>query len=185
MPAVFFYILLFNLLKLFDFPPLLLFGIMLDEYKETKIMKNDIKGEIKINIKSSVAKVWDALTKPEIIKEYFFGTDTKTDWKIGSPIIFSGEWKGKSYQDKGIILSFEKNKLIKYSYWSSMSGIEDKPENYQIITYEISGSDGDVTLTLTQENIHDEKTKEHSLENWKKVLEGLKDVVEEKEVSIY
>ncbi|HMG68235.1 MAG TPA: SRPBCC domain-containing protein [Chitinophagaceae bacterium] len=143
-------------------------------------MKSKIKGTVKINIKAPVSKVWDALTKPEIIKQYFFGTDTITTWEVGSPIAFKGEYKGKSYQDKGTILGMEKNKLIKYSYWSSMSGIEDKPENYVIVTYELSGNDNNVNLTITQENIPDEKMKEHSVENWKKVMEGLKNVVEGK-----
>lgn len=102
---------------------------------------------------------------------------------MGSPIIFEGEWEGKSYHDKGIILDMKKKKLIKYNYWSSMSGIEDKPENYVIITFELSGEDNDVTLTVTQENIPDKKTKEHSQENWKMVMNNLKKLVEKGEVS--
>ena len=145
-------------------------------------MKNKIKGHASINIHASVSDVWNALTKPEIIKQYFFGTNTITDWKPGHPIKFKGEWQGKSYEDKGTILDITKNELIKYDYWSSMSGIEDKPENYVIITYKLSGEDGDVTLNLLQENIPDEKMKTHSEENWNKVLEGLKKVVEEKPV---
>ena len=141
-------------------------------------MKSNIKAEVKININAPVAKVWDALTRPEIIKKYFFGTDTHTDWKPGSPIRFTGEWEGKKYEDKGTILDIEINKLIKYNYWSSMSGIEDKPENYVDVTYKLSGDDNDVTLSIIQENIPDEKMKEHSKENWNKVLQGLKDVAE-------
>jgi len=143
-------------------------------------MKNKIKAHASINIHAPVSKVWNALTKPEIIKQYFFGTDTITDWKPGSPIKFKGEWQGKSYEDKGTIIDVQKNKLIKYDYWSSMSGIEDKPENYVIITYQLSGEDGNVALKLSQENIPDEKTKTHSEENWNKVLKGLKKVAEEK-----
>ena|ERR1700744_3737656 len=141
-------------------------------------MKNNIKAEVEININAPISKIWDALTRPEIIKQYFFGTDTVTDWKVGHPIIFKGEWQGKTYQDKGTILDVQKNKLIKYNYWSSMSGIEDKPENYVVITQEIKGEDNKAVLSLTQENIPDEKMKEHSAENWKKVLNGLKQIVE-------
>ena len=121
--------------------------------------------------------MWDALTKPEIIKQYFFGTHTTTSWEKGSPIAFDGEWEGKSYHDKGTVLDIEKNKLIKYSYWSSMSGIEDKPENYVIVTYQLLGNEN-VELTITQENIPDEKTKEHSEANWRMVLNDLKNLVE-------
>jgi|KBSMisStandDraft_5_1062788.scaffolds.fasta_scaffold14533_3 uncharacterized protein YndB with AHSA1/START domain len=145
-------------------------------------MKNNIKGQVSTKIKAPVARVWDALTNPETIKKYFFGTDTHTNWKVGSPIRFTGEWEGKSYEDKGTVLDFRKNELVKYSYWSSMSGMEDKPENYVIVTYLLTGKDNDVNLTITQENIPDEKMREHSEENWKKVMEGLKKVVEGKQL---
>lgn len=141
-------------------------------------MKSNIRLEVSTVIHAPVSQVWDALTKPEIIKQYFFNTNTYTDWQPGHPIIFKGEWQGKDYEDKGIILDVKENELIQYKYWSSMSGIEDKPENYVTITYEVEGKDNDVTLTITQENIPDEKMKAHSEENWKKVLEGLKKLLE-------
>ncbi|MEO7763363.1 MAG: SRPBCC family protein [Ferruginibacter sp.] len=143
-------------------------------------MKSNIKGYVSTNIDASINEVWDALTKPEIIKQYFFGTNTETDWKPGHAIKFTGEWEGKTYEDKGTVLDIEKNKLIKYSYWSSMSGIEEKPENYAILTYELAGNDGDVTVSVLQENIPDEKMKAHSEENWNKVLQGLKNLLEKK-----
>jgi len=146
-------------------------------------MKNDITGHATISIAAQVDKVWDALTKPELIKKYFFGTNTETTWKVGSPIRFSGEWEGRKYEDKGTILDFKPKRLIRYEYWSSMSGIEDKPENYVIITYELTESNGNTTLEILQENIPDEKTKEHSEQNWNMVLEGLKKMVEEEMVA--
>jgi uncharacterized protein YndB with AHSA1/START domain len=143
-------------------------------------MKSKIKGSVSTNIHATRAEVWDALTKPEIIKQYFFGTNTKTDWVPGHPIKFTGEWQGKSYEDKGTVLDVVKNKLISYSYWSSMSGIEDKHENYAIITYELTGDDNDIKVSVLQENIPDEKMKAHSEENWNKVLQGLKNLLEKK-----
>ncbi len=146
-------------------------------------MKNKLKAEVHVHIHGLISNVWKALTDPEMIRLYFFGTNTVTDWKVGSPIQFKGEWEGRSYEDKGTILDVQMNRLIRYSYWSSMSGIEDKPENYVIITYRIGGKDNDVDLTVLQENIPDKKMKEHSIENWNKVLNGLKEVVEEKLIS--
>jgi uncharacterized protein YndB with AHSA1/START domain len=141
-------------------------------------MKNNITGKASIVINAPAEKVWEALTTPALIKKYFFNTDAHSDFKEGSPITFSGEWEGKSYQDKGTVLKVEKNKLFQYNYWSSMSGIEDKPENYVVISYELSEDAGKTRLNIRQENIPDEKTKEHSEQNWMKVLEGLKDMLE-------
>ncbi len=131
-----------------------------------------------IRVSASKEKVWDALTTPELIKKYFFGTNAVSDWKEGSPIIFKGEWQGKSYEDKGTILSSDKPDHFKYTYWSSMSGMEDRPENYADISYDLKERDGITELTITQGNVPDEKMKKHSEENWNKVLEGLKKVVE-------
>jgi hypothetical protein len=60
-----------------------------------------------------------------------------------------------------------------------VSGIEDKPENYIIITYALSGVDNDVFLSVLQENIPDEAMKKHLEENWKKVVAVLKKLVED------
>ncbi|MFI5171993.1 MAG: SRPBCC family protein [Chitinophagales bacterium] len=142
-------------------------------------MESEFVANVSLTIYAPVTKVWDYLTQPELIKQYFFGTDTHTDWKEGSPITFTGEWEGKKYEDKGTILQLEPQKLIKYTYWSSMSGIEDKPENYVTITYDLYAGFNKTILTITQENIPTEEMKNHSEENWKKVLAGLKELVEE------
>jgi hypothetical protein len=63
-----------------------------------------------------------------------------------------------------------------------MSGIEDKPENYVPVTYRIGGEDGHVTVTIIQENIPTDQMREHSIENWKKVLKALKQMMEANEV---
>ena len=138
-------------------------------------MKSNIKAQVSISIYAPVSIVWEALTEPEIIKQYFFGTNTITDWKVGSPIRFSGEWQGKYYEDKGTILAIEKNKILQYDYWSSMSAIEDKPEIYVIVTFFLEEKDHTVVLSVLQENIPDENMKAHSEENWKKVERALAD----------
>jgi len=141
-------------------------------------MKNSITGKASITINAPSKIVWEALTTPSIIKQYFFGTTAISDWKAGSPLIFRGEWEGKNYEDKGTILETVPERLFRYTYWSSMSGIEDKPENYVTITYRLSEKNNRTELTITQENIPDEKTKEHSVQNWNKVLNDLKQLLE-------
>ena len=142
-------------------------------------MKNDITGKVSIHINATTDKVWEALTTPETIKKYFFDTDAISDWKVGSPLIVKGEWEGKKYEDKGTILENIPGKTFQYDYWSSMSGIEDKQENYLIITYSLEKKDDGTDLTITQENIQDEKTKVHSEQNWTKVITDLKNLLEE------
>lgn len=146
-------------------------------------MKNNITGKVSVSINADASEVWNALTSPEIIKQYFFGTNAVSDWKEGSPVSFKGEWQGKAYEDKGTVLNVEPRKLLRYSYWSSMSGIEDKPENYVPVTYALSEGNNKTTLTVTQENIPTEKMKAHSEKNWKMVLTNLKKLLEKRMVS--
>lgn len=134
--------------------------------------------EKSISINASPEKVWKALTTPAMIKQYLFGTDVSSDWKVGSSIIYTGIYEGKSYHDKGNILKSEQGKILQSTYWSSMSGKEDKPENYNIVTYSLELKGGKTILTLTQDNISSEKEKEHSGNNWEMVLQKLKDVAE-------
>jgi len=93
-------------------------------------------------INAPVNKVWEALTNPSLIKQYLFGTNTITDWKKGSPITYEGEWQGKSYKDKGVIVDIITEKLLHTTYWSSMSGKEDRPENYNNVLYEVEEQNG-------------------------------------------
>lgn len=137
--------------------------------------------KVKVTIHRNAAAVWNALTDPSIIKQYFFGTQTETDWKKGSPIVFRGEWEGKVYEDKGTILDVLPGKYITYSYWSSMSGAPDIPENYATITYDLTSEGTSTVVTMTQDGINTAEQKTHSEENWQYVLEGLKKLVESAE----
>jgi uncharacterized protein YndB with AHSA1/START domain len=131
-----------------------------------------------LEINAPASKVWEALTNPDIVKQYFFGTNVKTDWKKGSPIIWEGEWEGKSYRDKGEILDIDPGKYVKYNYWSTMSGTEDIPENYADITYTLTENDGVTSLVITQGNIKSEESKSHSEQNWQYVFGKMKEMVE-------
>ena len=132
-----------------------------------------------VTIHATTDKVWNALTNPEKVKQYLHGTEMSTDWKEGGPITWRGEWKGRSYEDKGTVLAVEPQKLLKYTHWSPMGGSEDKPENYHTVTYELAGDDGRTTLTLTQDNnASQEEADKMANENWGPVLDGLKATVE-------
>ena len=145
-------------------------------------MNNHLTGAAGIRIDAPVSKVWEALTTPSLIKQYFFGTTAISDFKEGSPLVFKGEWQGKKYQDKGTILKVVPEKLFRYTYWSSLSGIKDQPENYVTITYELIERNNGTYLSVKQENIPDEKMRQHAEENWNKVLTELKEFLERESV---
>lgn len=63
-------------------------------------------------IHAPALKVWEAITKPELIKQYLFDTDVINDWQVGRPITYKGEWQGKPFEDKGKILQMEPGKSL-------------------------------------------------------------------------
>lgn len=141
-------------------------------------MANKLTAKASININAPVDKAWQALTDPAMIKEYLFGTNTITDWKKGSSITYKGEWQGKAYEDKGTIIDIIPNKVLHTTYWSGMSGKEDKPENYANVIYQLNPSGDQTEVTITQDNIDDEAGVKHMEENWGTVLGGMKKLLE-------
>ncbi len=107
-----------------------------------------------------------------------FGTNIISDWKEGSPIVWKGEWEGKKYEDKGLILKLEPGRLIQYSHFSPLSGQQDSPENYHTVTIELSGKGNQTFVSLLQDNNETEEARKHSENNWEMMLDGLKKLLE-------
>jgi uncharacterized protein YndB with AHSA1/START domain len=125
-------------------------------------------------VHAPASAVWDALVDPRQIREYMFGTNVVSDWKEGSPIVWKGEWEGKAYEDKGVILRMTPGRVLEYTHFSPLGGQPDKPENYHTVTIELSGSNGTTNVRLSQDNNATEEAKEHSEKNWSMMLGGLK-----------
>ena len=141
-------------------------------------MNDKFIAKAKTTIHAPASKVWDAITKPDLIKQYLFGTDVISNWKVGSPIIYKGQWEGKSFEDKGKILKLEPEKRLRSTHWSPLSGVPDSPENYHTVTYELSEKDGNTDVTITQDNNASDEERVHSEQNWKTVLDGMKKLLE-------
>ena len=131
-----------------------------------------------IRINAPTEEVWKTLTTPGLIKEWLFGTNVTSDWKVGSSLLFTGNWQGTDYADKGTILKFDIEKVFQYNYWSGFSGLPDSPENYSVITFELKPIDNATMLTLTHTNLPNEAAYEHADKNWDITLGLLKKTAE-------
>jgi uncharacterized protein YndB with AHSA1/START domain len=124
------------------------------------------------------ATVWNALVNPQLIKQYMFGTNVVSDWREGSPIVWKGEWQGRSYEDRGVILQLKPRTRLQYSHFSPLSGLPDEPQNYHTVTVELSGEGNQTRVTLAQDKNASEQAREHSEGNWSMMLAGLKGLLE-------
>jgi len=145
---------------------------------ENDSMKQPFVAKSSVTIHVGAAEVWDALTNPELIKQYLYGTEAISDWKEGSSITYKGVWQGKPYEDKGVIRKIEPKKLLVSTYWSALSGLPDSPENYSTVTYALDERDSETTLTVTTDNIDTKESADHTERNWKSVLGTLKILLE-------
>ena len=141
-------------------------------------MDKNLIARASVTISAPNAKVWDALVNPEAIKQYMFGTRVVTDWREGKPIIWKGEWQGKSYEDKGVVLQLKPGRTIQYSHFSPLSGVPDEPENYHTVTIELSGEGNQTRVSLAQDHNSTEQERDHSEKNWETMLAALKEFLE-------
>ena len=131
-----------------------------------------------ITIGAPASRVWQALVNPAAVKQYMFGTNVVSDWRAGSPIVWKGEWQGKAYEDKGVIVTLEPEHRIQYTHFSPLAGLPDSPENYHTVTIELAAEDSETRVTLTQDNNPNEAARAESEQNWGMMLAALKKFVE-------
>ncbi|HET6167581.1 MAG TPA: SRPBCC domain-containing protein [Marmoricola sp.] len=130
-----------------------------------------------VDISASPEQVWHALTDPDLIRQYFFGTTVETTWEPGTPITWSGEYDGKSYRDHGEVLEVEPEKRLVVTHFSPMTGQDDVPENYHRVSYELDDQGTRTHLTLEQDNTPDGAVEDFR-NNWETMLGNLKELVE-------
>jgi uncharacterized protein YndB with AHSA1/START domain len=112
---------------------------------QTLFVKNEII------IKRSIEKVWDYLTKPELTKLYMFGCETVSDWKVGSELLWKAQWEGKEMVFvKGHIVECNAPHKLIYTTFDPNSKLEDIPENYVNVIYELSTNSEGTLFKVSQ-----------------------------------
>ena len=130
-------------------------------------------------IEASVSKVWDALTNPDQIRRYYFGTEASSNWRQGGTIWYRGVWEGKRYEDKGIIEELIPERKLTINHWSSRTGKPDSPENYHPHTYTLTPTGERTKVTLTQEdNYQSDEHRAKAWQHWDVVMDGLNKVLQ-------
>lgn len=132
----------------------------------------------RITINAPLQKVWDALTKPEFVKLWQFGSDLQTTWKIGSKIKFTTEWEGNIFEQWGTVLEYVPITQLRYSLFAPRPDIDDKPENYFEMMYTLTEENGNTHLEITQEDNRLNAVQEEVQGEENPILKMLKGVAE-------
>ncbi len=105
-----------------------------------------------IKINAPIQKVWKTITEPEMVKLWQYGSDLITTLKVGSEIRFVTKWEEKIFEQWGKILEVRENELLKYSLFAPRPDLEDKPENYFVMSYVLTEENGNTKLEIIQED---------------------------------
>ena len=131
-----------------------------------------------ININASAQRVWDIVTKPEFVKLWQYGSDLLTTWEIGSDIKFRTEWEGKVFEQWGKVLEVIPTQKVKYSLFAPGPDLEDKPENYFVMSYVLTDENGQTKLEIIQEDSRPNAVQEEPQGEENPVLKSLKEIAE-------
>jgi uncharacterized protein YndB with AHSA1/START domain len=127
-------------------------------------------------IKTTRAKLWDAIINGEITKKYYYNTTLRSDLKVGSDISFvSVDKEGKELHNvTGKIL--ENDPMNKFSYSFQFHDSNDKPSR---VTFQLEDANELMKLTVFHDGF-DEKTETYKsvVQGWPYILSGLKTYLE-------
>ncbi|MGN6742596.1 MAG: SRPBCC family protein [Amnibacterium sp.] len=124
-------------------------------------------------IDAPIQAVWIALTSPATHSAMMFGAKVDTDWRLGSPITWSGEWEGKPFTDRGEITALEEPTRFAVTHFSPLGGQTDEPEHYHAIEWRLEPIGARTRVTLTQDNNPTPEAAAHAEANWAASLDSL------------
>ena len=104
------------------------------------------------DIEASPDEVWGLLTQRGPDPDIMFGAEVVSDWQVGSPIRWKGEWEGKRFEDKGEVIEVDPPRRLVVTHFSPMSGDDDGPENYHLVSYSLDATDGGTRVTFDVDN---------------------------------
>ncbi len=134
-----------------------------------------------ITIGATPGHVWETLTNVAAMKVWMLPSDIEiaTDWGVGSPIRMRGRFNGARFENRGTVLQFEPDRVLRYSQWSSLSRIPDIPTNHSVLEFRLSAlPDGQTELTVSVSHFPNEGIYKHLQFYWNVTPEVIKRKVE-------
>ncbi len=126
-------------------------------------------------IETTPEKLWEALTSSEFSRRYWFGTEVKSDWKVGSPfaLVMSG-----TTTDVGEVLEVDRPRRLSYTFHHVLSEAARKERPTKVV-FTIEPHGKIVKLTLTHEDFEDGSVILDGIsKGWPAILSSLKSLLE-------
>lgn len=122
--------------------------------------------------------MWAAVTLPEHVRQWQYGSELSTDWIVGHSIRFSALWQGETFEQWGTVEEFSTPRRLRYSLFAPRPGLEERPENYFSMIYELTDVDGATKVSFTHEDPREREDVEEESDEENPVLTQLRVVAE-------
>ena len=126
-------------------------------------------------IETTPEKLWEALTSSEFSRQYWFGTELRSDWKIGSrfALVMNG-----TTTDVGEILEVDPPRRLSYTFRHVLDD-DMRNERPSKVVFAIEPYGKLVKLTLTHEGFAEGSTLLDGIsKGWPAILSSLKSLLE-------
>lgn len=127
-----------------------------------------------IDVDAPARRVWETITTHA--SDVNFGATVESDWMPGSPIVWRGEWEGKTFEDRGEILEAEPPRRLVLTHSSPASGGDEA--SVHRLEYELSERDDGTHVAFTQDGNASESARVESEKNWRQHLAAVKERAE-------
>ena len=124
-----------------------------------------------ILIRAPQQKVWDELTKTNVMLPYYFETSLDAEWKPGGRFRFYGHGRDWIH---GEVVEF--SPITRFSHTFRFTHFEEPPQK---VTFELATEDGQTRVTVRHENLAKAPKHAKSVKGgWPHILKNLKSVIE-------
>src|SRR3954452_5680070 len=126
-------------------------------------------------IETTPEKLWEALTSGDFSRRYWFGTELRSDWKVGSPLapVMNGHTN-----DTGEILEADRPRRLSYSFKHEIDD-EMRNERPTKVVFDLEPHGKFVKLTLTHEGFAEGSNLLDGVSRgWPAIMSSLKSLLE-------
>ncbi|MBL7930740.1 MAG: SRPBCC domain-containing protein [Bacteroidia bacterium] len=133
-----------------------------------------------ISVNASAEKVWQAISSADLVKQWMLdeGLEVEAGKMPGEPFTVTGKLHWVPFKNKGYVLHADEFRRFSYSHLSSLSALQDLPENYTIVDFEITPQTDTTLLKLRLSNFPTESIYKHVVFYWNTTLGVLKTFIE-------
>ncbi|QOZ75091.1 ATPase [Bradyrhizobium sp. CCBAU 53351] len=126
-------------------------------------------------IETTPEKLWEALTSSAFTRQYWFDTEVRSDWKVGSPFALV---MGGKVTDTGEILEADRPRRLSYTFKHELME-EMRNEAATKVVFTLAPFGNLVKLTVTHEGFAaGSKLLDGISKGWPAILSGLKSLLE-------